>query len=36
MTTERSSFDDQGTDAATGDESLGTVDAVVGTRKRTL
>jgi hypothetical protein len=33
MTTERSSFDDQGTDAATGDESLGTVDAVVGTRE---
>src|SRR5690349_14090384 len=34
MTTERSSFDDQGSDAgATGDESLGTVDAVVGTRE---
>jgi hypothetical protein len=34
MTTERSSFDDQGSDAsAMGDESLGTVDAVVGTRE---
>ena len=34
MTTERSSFDDQGSDAsAIGDESLGTVDAVVGTRE---
>ncbi|HKF86389.1 MAG TPA: hypothetical protein VKB30_11435 [Candidatus Limnocylindrales bacterium] len=34
MTTERSSFEDQGSDAgAMGDEALGTVDAVVGTRE---
>src|SRR5690349_24732437 len=33
MTTERSSFDDQGSDAAIGDEPMGTVDAVVGTRE---
>jgi hypothetical protein len=37
MTTERSSFDDPGSEpGAMGDEGLGTVDAVVGTREETM
>jgi len=36
MTTERSSFDDQGTAGAMGDDALGNVDALVGTREDTM
>jgi hypothetical protein len=36
MTTERSSFDDQGAAGATGDDALGNVDALVGTREDTM
>src|SRR5215203_4172176 len=36
MTTERSSFDDQGAVGAMGDDALGNVDALVGTREDTM
>jgi hypothetical protein len=36
MTTERSSFDDQGAAGAMGDDALGNVDALVGTREDTM
>jgi len=36
MTTERSSFDDQGAAGAMGDDALGSVDALVGTREDTM
>jgi hypothetical protein len=36
MTTERSSFDDQGAAGAMGDDALGSVDALVGTRADTM
>ena len=36
MTTERSSFDDQGAPGAMGDDALGNVDALVGTREDTM